>query len=55
MNELLIQFANLIKNDLEDLKRPRIFFAKGEISKRIDKILEDFSKRMNKKWKRIKN
>lgn len=39
---LLVKFANRLKDELDQTGRARIFYQKGVISKKIDKILEEF-------------
>ncbi|MCK9319605.1 hypothetical protein [Methanoculleus sp.] len=39
---LLVKFANRLKDELDQTGRSRIFYQKGIITKKIDRILEEF-------------
>ena len=39
---ILVKFANRLKDELDQVGRARIYYQKGVISKRIDKVLEEF-------------
>ena len=48
----LIEFSNILKENLDDLRRQRNYYGKGELSKKIDKLLEDYLKKLKggNKW-----